>query len=366
MQPGRRISLDSANMRGRLRGYTPRPIPGIQKRHLSPINKIEGIRVKPLVKVATAPKPNLIAEIKPAPARPLNQVQLMRPTPQAPVKPLSPELRVKAEQLIAEMAAAERAQLPVSYEPEEYATFPIPVAKSRITEIKDKAYAIKSTVNMGYVLTGAAVLFIIVGSALGVKGFKSNQKVEAQVKALSSTSYNGAENSPSDSTAYDETKPPPAASDSYAVAPSLPRFINIPSIMISGRVRRVTLNNNNTLEAPRNIYDAGWYDGSAKPGEDGAVFIDGHVSGPTQHGIFYYLHKLKIGETVTIERGDGKKLNYKVVAAELFDADKVDMAKALKPYDGAKEGLNLMTCGGKFIPAKQEYDKRLVVYTVLQ
>jgi hypothetical protein len=62
--------------------------------------------------------------------------------------------------------------------------------------------------------------------------------------------------------------------------------------------------------------------------------------------------------------GDNSEYKYKVVALEKFDADKVDMNKVLKPYDANKQGLNIMTCNGKFIKDTQTYDKRLVVYTV--
>ena len=120
------------------------------------------------------------------------------------------------------------------------------------------------------------------------------------------------------------------------------------------------------MQAPKSTFDVGWYDGSSKPGEPGAMFIDGHVSGPKNRGIFYDIKKLKKGDVVEIERGDGLKLEFKVVAVEKYDANNVDMNKALRSYDPSKQGLNLMTCAGQFLPKEQTFNQRVVVYTVLQ
>lgn len=150
----------------------------------------------------------------------------------------------------------------------------------------------------------------------------------------------------------------------YTVAPTLPKYIAIPSIRLDEtRVVSLGLLKNNQIASPNNIYDAGWYAGSAKPGEAGAMFIYGHVSSWQAKGVFYDLKKLMPGEQVLVTRGDNKKLTYKVITTKTYQADKVDMDTVLRAIDAGKPGLNLMTCTGHVIKGTNEFDQRLVVFT---
>ena len=161
----------------------------------------------------------------------------------------------------------------------------------------------------------------------------------------------------------DETTITPAAVESYTVANDAPRILKIDSLGISAKVRPMGVNSAGAVQAPVNIYDSGWYTGSSKPGESGAMFIDAHASGATRQGLFAYLDTMKNGNIVSIERGDGQILTYKVVHVEEVPKDQVDMSKALKVYGDAQEGLNLMTCTGKWIESEKTYDNRAIVYT---
>jgi LPXTG-site transpeptidase (sortase) family protein len=163
--------------------------------------------------------------------------------------------------------------------------------------------------------------------------------------------------------ASDETTVEPAAIATYKVAADQPRILKIDALKISARVKPMDVNSIGAVQAPVNIYDSGWYTGSSKPGAYGAVFIDGHASGATRKGLFAYLDTLKNGNTVSIERGDGEVLQYKVVHVETVSKDVVDMSKVLRTYNHATEGLNMMTCTGKWIESEKTYDKRVIVYT---
>jgi LPXTG-site transpeptidase (sortase) family protein len=122
----------------------------------------------------------------------------------------------------------------------------------------------------------------------------------------------------------------------------------------------------NQLQAPGNVYDAGWYNASAQPGQPGAMLIDGHISSWTTQGVFYGLNKLKAGDAITITRGDGQKFTYGVVKVATVDAKSVDMSSLLVSADTAKPGLNLISCSGDVIPGSNEFDKRITVYATLQ
>lgn len=163
--------------------------------------------------------------------------------------------------------------------------------------------------------------------------------------------------------ATDETELPRGTLNDYKVAADMPRFLSIAKINLKARILPMGINSEGAVQAPVNIYDSGWYKGGAKPGTPGASFIDAHASGSTRQGLFAYLDTLKNGDTVSVEQGDGEIFNYKVVQVETVARDAVDMDKALKVYGGASEGLNLMTCTGKWIANEKTYDKRVVVYT---
>lgn len=155
----------------------------------------------------------------------------------------------------------------------------------------------------------------------------------------------------------------------YTTPADQPRYIYIPSINVRARVLSVGVTSQGNIDTPKNLNDTAWYDGSAKPNQDGEVFIDGHTSfSSSLAAAFNDLPKIKNGDTITVELGNGDKVNYKVVTAETVAANKVDMGKALNTptVDGvrADKGLTLMTCTGTFNYRTQSSDKRFIVYAV--
>lgn len=148
----------------------------------------------------------------------------------------------------------------------------------------------------------------------------------------------------------------------HTVAPDEPRYIFIDKISIQAVVNSLGVTADNFLEAPANIYEAGWYRESAKPGHEGATVIDGHVGLDDAPGIFHQLGTLQPGDVIDIEKGDGKRLSYTVSKTQLYNADSVDMPAALSPVDPETPGLNLITCAGTYDPRTQTFDQRLVVY----
>jgi sortase (surface protein transpeptidase) len=304
-----RYGLDSTEMRSRVRGYAPRPI----------------------------------SDIKPRTAPTVSAQQM----PRTQTQTQQSQNHVAQSQL--------KGTLPLSN--------PVNAHKSLASKSNKFSFTMRRA--QTYSLVAAAFVMIAAGGFLSYQGYKGNQQVAVQAKALAESATNSEDGKPANTSGYDETTPP-ANLTTYTVAADMPRFVSIPDVGVYARVKRVGTLNDNSIEAPKNVFDVGWYDGSSKPGEPGVMFLDGHVSGPTKGGIFANLKRVAIGNTITIERGDAKKLKYKVVAKELFDADKVDMAKVLRPYDSTKQGLNIMTCNGKFDAKTQTFDKRIVVYAVAE
>ncbi len=161
-------------------------------------------------------------------------------------------------------------------------------------------------------------------------------------------------------------KPQPQAVNSYTVPATDPKFISIAAIAISKtRIVRLGLTKDSQIAVPDNIYDTGWYDASAKPGQAGAMFVYGHVSSWQANGIFYDLKKLKPGDDIVITRGDNTTYTYKVAYTKVYPYNNVPMSTVLAPADSSKPGLNLMTCTGAVIKGTSEFAERLVVFTSL-
>ncbi len=213
----------------------------------------------------------------------------------------------------------------------------------------------------GAALTSLAAILFVFGVGVGITQLNANNKVVVQAKTLAAqTAALSEDGSLPDGGLPSEDAP---KDGNYRAAPDAPKKISIPDLGVHARVIKLGVKANNEVKTPNNIFDVGWFEGSAKPGELGAVFINGHVHGPTQPGTFYGLKKLKPGSKITIERGDGKVFTYSVVKTQSYDKDSVDMGKAFNSIVPGKPGLNLITCDGEF-STNGGYNKRVLVFAV--
>lgn len=155
----------------------------------------------------------------------------------------------------------------------------------------------------------------------------------------------------------------------HVVPKDNPRYISIPSLGVEdARVMSVGVTANNLLDAPKNISDVAWYDKSAKPGAGySAVLINGHNGGITRNGVFANLGSLEMGTEIIIERGDGEEFTYQVVenkSMSLKEVNSTGMKMMMESADETKEGLNLITCDGKWVPQYQQFDRRIMLRAV--
>jgi len=216
----------------------------------------------------------------------------------------------------------------------------------------------------------AFVLLLSTGY-VGVDTWLTNKRLQSQAAPVPQQAQTS-ETAPETTTAtfagdVDQTAPAVSALSTYKVADDVPRALYINGLNVAARVQPMGLNDDNSLQAPKNIYDAGWYTGSAKPGQPGAMLMDGHASETgSRYGLFGYLDKIKEGDVITIEKGDGTKLNYVVAHTQVSALEDVDMKAASRPYGGAAQGLNIITCTGKWVQEKGTLDHRLIVYATLQ
>ena len=159
----------------------------------------------------------------------------------------------------------------------------------------------------------------------------------------------------------DETEVTEEQRIEYIVAADMPRYLTIPKLSINNaRVLQVGVNQKGQMDTPMNIYDVGWYAGSAKPGTGGTSIIDGHNGGPNFYGVFKRTPNLQPGDQITIEMGDGTQYNYKVVdnsSVRLENADNQMLYAATSPEEG-KESITLITCTGEWSQTQQTYLSR--------
>ena len=150
------------------------------------------------------------------------------------------------------------------------------------------------------------------------------------------------------------------------LGPSAPVHLDIPAIGVSTPLIALGLNADGTIAVPplRRDAPAGWYRYLATPGEVGPAVILGHVDtardGPA---VFYRLHELRPGDTVTVHRIDG--------STAVFTVDQVtEYRKAAFPAQAvygsvAHPALRLVTCGGSFDRTHEQYQANVVVYATL-
>lgn len=241
--------------------------------------------------------------------------------------------------------------------------------KTDISKNKEKIKKKKPKKNVAVrkrdILLGSLVAIILLGTAyVSVDTWITNRQLARQTYVGASRQSDSLEEREA-TEGEDESEVSSDSIAKYVVAENLPRVLSIDKIGVKARILQMGVNPNGNMQAPINIFDSGWYTGSSKPGEKGAAVIDAHASGATRQGLFAYLNTLSNGDIIKIERGDGKVLKYKVVDKETREIDKVDMKKLMTVSGGADEGLNLITCDGKWSQKKGTFDKRTIVYTVI-
>lgn len=153
---------------------------------------------------------------------------------------------------------------------------------------------------------------------------------------------------------------PPACDDSYKVAASEPRKIEIPSLGVSGCIQKVGIDQKNAVAVPANIHVAGWYTNSPLPGQKGVSVIDGHVMGRYSNAIFTPLKNAKAGDIIRIELGNTSWKEFEVVDTTSYPVGEV-MNHLFTPLNDVDSQLTLITCGGTFDRSSQAYNERIIV-----
>lgn len=218
------------------------------------------------------------------------------------------------------------------------------------------------------VLYGMASILFLSGMGVVYNGFMTNRRVNAAIVDGATPDKVGSGSSKKSKSigGLSVEKPSNNYVQQYTVAPDLPKYIKIDKLGINAVILAMGVDSKNKLEAPNNIYNAGWYNGSSRPGESGGMLLEGHSGIGNYPGIFGHLDNLNKGDTIQVVRGDNKVFTYKVVDKKIFDVKKVDMGSMMVSKNPDKPGLNLITCFGEATPGTTEFSHRQIVYAVQQ
>ena len=206
---------------------------------------------------------------------------------------------------------------------------------------------IRTLVPKGKKQRAIVVAAIIVGLCCGIFAVYHNKQTKTAVVVTYST------NKPS------EEKP--RNDFNWQGGPTDPKKLKIPSLGINAYVQNVGVDQNKQVAVPNNIYIAGWFVDTVRPGQKGLSVIDGHVDGVTQDkAVFANLDRAKMGSEINVEFGDGSTKSFTIMSTtETSTAEAPSVLFSQDP--GVSNQLNLVTCSGNFDQKSNQYEKRIIV-----
>lgn len=159
-----------------------------------------------------------------------------------------------------------------------------------------------------------------------------------------------------------------------AVPRVAPASIDIPKIKVHSTLIPTGLNPDNTLAAAdvKHPQQASYYcvedlqkicSSGVLPGQVGPAVILGHIDGAKQQGIFYYLNKLQIGDTVTITLKDGTVLTFQVYRIRQDSKTMFPTQVVYQPTSVPE--IRLITCTGAWVGGNMGYGDNLIVFASL-
>ena len=143
---------------------------------------------------------------------------------------------------------------------------------------------------------------------------------------------------------------------------TIPVAISIPAAQVDAQVEQQTIDNG-VMHDPSGPYVVCWYKTTGKLGERNNVVMAGHLDwyGVPQ-AVFFHVGALKKGDEIDVTGKDKQVYKYSVDWVKPFTVADLDQ-KTINSIvgDTQTEVLTLITCGGEWDTAKQEYLERIVV-----
>jgi Sortase domain len=140
----------------------------------------------------------------------------------------------------------------------------------------------------------------------------------------------------------------------------LPVRLRISALGVDAPVGPVGKAADGTVEVPTRWEDVGWFDGGARPGEDGPAVLLGHVDSKAGPAVFARLPTAPPGTVVEVVDEDGKTTRWRVDRVEQHPKTRFPTEAVYLP--ALRPELRLVTCGGEFDRATGHYRDNVVVY----
>jgi sortase (surface protein transpeptidase) len=140
----------------------------------------------------------------------------------------------------------------------------------------------------------------------------------------------------------------------------LPVRVRIPSLGVDAPVGAVGKATDGTVEVPTRWEDVGWYDGGARPGEDGPAVLLGHVDSKAGPAVFARLPQAPHGTVVEVVGDGGAVTRWQVDRVEQHPKTRFPTEAVYLP--GLRPELRLVTCGGAFDRRTGHYVDNVVVH----
>jgi len=138
-----------------------------------------------------------------------------------------------------------------------------------------------------------------------------------------------------------------------------PVAIEVPRLSVRSKLVQLRKDQAGALQVPADAQRAGWYVGSAHPGDAGPTVIVGHVDSYKGAGVFNELSALRHGDLILVPRADRTVARF-VVQRVVSVAKRRFPTKAV--YTGTTPGLRLVTCGGYFSKRTRHYRDNVIVF----
>ena len=146
----------------------------------------------------------------------------------------------------------------------------------------------------------------------------------------------------------------------------IPVAVSIPAIDVESTLIPTGIDGNHRLQTPPvdKPEQASWFVGAPEPGEPGPAVILGHVNGSGRNGVFRYLHRLKPGDVITVNRDQAPAVFFKVRSVERFPKAEFPTERVYGKTTGPE--LRLISCGGVFDEGAGHYKDNVVVFAELK
>jgi hypothetical protein len=156
---------------------------------------------------------------------------------------------------------------------------------------------------------------------------------------------------------------PPVPQKAYPVLDrSVPIKLHIPRIGLRAGIGSIGYAADGSIATPP--YDkanrAMWFEPGPAPGQKGASVILGHVDTKESVAVFFYLTRVRPGDTVEVTREDRTVAVFTVSA--IAEYPKTEFPSNLVYGDTPGAELRLITCGGTWDKERHHYRDNIVVY----